>query len=151
MNTRIGAMMLARLIFGATFTLAGHAGHGCDAGVGLPSIQAATDNPSTPDKVALGRKLFFDKHLSTDGTISCASCHIPEKAFSDHLPVANGIQAFAGNAYPSKQDDDCKAQLELPSVWVSNHSNEGSAPPTGMSAPPQLKSRANYSGSARAR
>ena len=40
-------------------------------------------NPSTPGKVALGKQLFFDRRLSGDGTMSCASCHIPELAFTD--------------------------------------------------------------------
>jgi cytochrome c peroxidase len=47
---------------------------------------------STPEKVALGKKLFFDKRLSLDGTVSCASCHDPHKAFSDQLTTSIGIK-----------------------------------------------------------
>lgn len=54
------------------------------------------DNPMTAEKVALGRDLFFDKRLSADGTISCASCHEPERAFSDGKPVAEGIKGRRG-------------------------------------------------------
>jgi cytochrome c peroxidase len=41
------------------------------------------DNPLTAEKVALGRKLFFDKRLSRDETLSCGSCHEPKMAFTD--------------------------------------------------------------------
>jgi len=41
------------------------------------------DNPLTPEKIALGRRLFNDRRLSRDGLITCASCHNPDRAFSD--------------------------------------------------------------------
>ena len=44
----------------------------------------------TPEKVALGRQLFFDKRLSADGTRSCYSCHVCEKGLTDGLPKAVG-------------------------------------------------------------
>ena len=37
----------------------------------------------TADKIELGRRLFFDRRLSADGSLSCASCHRPDRAFSD--------------------------------------------------------------------
>ncbi len=40
-------------------------------------------NPQTPEKVALGKMLFFDRRLSGDGTMSCVTCHMPELAFTD--------------------------------------------------------------------
>lgn len=40
----------------------------------------------TPERVALGKQLFFDSRLSGNGTRSCASCHLPEKGFADGLP-----------------------------------------------------------------
>ncbi len=55
-------------------------------------VPAPADNPSTPEKVALGKKLFFDKRLSLDGTVSCASCHDPHKAFTDQLTTSVGIK-----------------------------------------------------------
>jgi cytochrome c peroxidase len=45
-------------------------------------------------KAALGKRLFFDKRLSGDAAISCATCHIPEKGFTDGLPLA---KAYPGN------------------------------------------------------
>lgn len=41
----------------------------------LPSILAVTNNPSTPEKVALGKALYFDPRLSSPGVFSCTSCH----------------------------------------------------------------------------
>jgi cytochrome c peroxidase len=54
------------------------------------------DNPQTPEKVALGEKLFFDGRLSADGTVACASCHDPERAFTDGRPTSVGIQGRVG-------------------------------------------------------
>ncbi len=48
------------------------------------------DNQTTPEKVALGRQLFFDKRLSVDGSRSCYSCHVCEKGLTDGLPTAEG-------------------------------------------------------------
>jgi len=49
------------------------------------------DNTTSPDKIMLGKKLFFDKQLSKDGKRSCATCHIPEKAFTDGLATSVAI------------------------------------------------------------
>lgn len=49
------------------------------------------DNPLTLEKIELGRRLFFDRRLSRDGSTSCSSCHDPDRAFSDGRAVAVGI------------------------------------------------------------
>jgi cytochrome c peroxidase len=54
------------------------------------------DNPMTPEKVALGEKLFFDKRLSADRTVSCATCHDPATAFADTNMVGIGIELKKG-------------------------------------------------------
>ena len=54
-------------------------------------------NPLTPGKVAVGRRLFFDKRLSRDRTLACASCHDPKLAFSDGRTVARGIGGAEGS------------------------------------------------------
>jgi cytochrome c peroxidase len=53
-------------------------------------------NPLTREKVELGRRFFFDKRLSRDGTLACASCHDPRLAFSDGREVARGINDAQG-------------------------------------------------------
>ncbi|PJA82863.1 MAG: hypothetical protein CO147_03450, partial [Nitrospirae bacterium CG_4_9_14_3_um_filter_44_28] len=52
------------------------------------SVPVAKNNPQTPEKIELGKKLFFDRRLSGDGTMSCATCHNPEQAFTDGLDIA---------------------------------------------------------------
>ncbi|MEX5212980.1 MAG: c-type cytochrome [Nitrospiraceae bacterium] len=54
------------------------------------------DNPITEKKVELGRLLFFDKRLSKNNTIACASCHMPALAFTDGQPVSTGIHRQLG-------------------------------------------------------
>ena len=49
------------------------------------------DNPLTEQKVALGKRLFLDPLLSRDRSVSCATCHLPERAFTDDLPTAKGV------------------------------------------------------------
>jgi cytochrome c peroxidase len=75
----------------AAFTLAA-----CFAAARLPAaglerlgdVPIPAANPQTPEKVDLGRTLFFDRRLSGDGTMSCASCHIPEQGFADGQAIA---------------------------------------------------------------
>ncbi len=59
-------------------------------------IPVPEDNPITAEKIELGRQLFFDKRLSRDNAIACASCHIPERAFTNENRVAVGIQGRRG-------------------------------------------------------
>lgn len=59
---------------------------------GFPFPDVPEDNPLTTASVQLGKALFFDPRLSRDGTISCATCHLPELAFSDGVPVSIGIE-----------------------------------------------------------
>jgi len=54
------------------------------------------DNPLTKEKVELGKLLFFDRRLSMNDIIACASCHIPSLAFTDGQPVSTGINSQQG-------------------------------------------------------
>lgn len=67
---------------------------------GLPEIR----DGFTPQEIDLGRYLFFDPVLSGDGTISCASCHDPNKGFSDGLATSIGA-------------DNHKLKRGAPSLW----------------------------------
>jgi len=60
---------------------------------GYEAMSIPADNPMSPEKIALGRQLFFDERLSSDGTKSCNSCHACEHGLTDGLPKAIG----AGN------------------------------------------------------
>lgn len=65
-------------------------------GLDEETFKIPADNPMTRDKVELGRLLFFDKRLSANGTIACATCHIPALAFTDGQPVSTGIHRQQG-------------------------------------------------------
>lgn len=59
--------------------------------LGFPEPAVPTDNPMTAAKVELGRYLFYDRRLSRDDSMACASCHKQELAFTDGLPTSVGV------------------------------------------------------------
>src|ERR1700730_18539129 len=60
------------------------------------SIYIPADNGLTADRIALGRKLYFDTRLSKDGTLACATCHDVSRGFTDHRSVSEGIGDHLG-------------------------------------------------------
>jgi cytochrome c peroxidase len=61
--------------------------------LGLPPLAVPADNPLTSEKVELGRRLFYDRRLSLNGTLSCAMCHVPDQGFTNNeLATAVGIE-----------------------------------------------------------
>src|SRR5215471_2349255 len=64
---------------------------------GLPPLAWPAANRYSAAKVELGRYLYFDKRLSADDTVSCATCHDPKFAFTDGAAVSTGIRAQKGN------------------------------------------------------
>jgi cytochrome c peroxidase len=68
----------------------------------LPMPPAGVDSiedlpsPPAPERVRLGRWLFYDTRLSADGTVSCATCHVPDRAFSNGTRFALGTGGHAG-------------------------------------------------------
>ncbi|MGH9571508.1 MAG: cytochrome-c peroxidase [Candidatus Angelobacter sp.] len=62
----------------------------------LPAVPIPAASPQTPAKIALGEHLFFDRRLSLDYSSSCATCHAPDKAFTDGLPRAKGFKGALG-------------------------------------------------------
>ncbi len=64
-----------------------------DNSLGLPRLDALENTPASIDKIKLGRKLFMDRRLSHNNTISCAMCHVPEQGFTvNQLATAVGIE-----------------------------------------------------------
>ncbi len=88
-------------------------------GVLPPEIPA--DNPPTAEKVALGRKLYFDRRISTDGTVACATCHDPRHAFVD--PRGTPTSAGVGGALGTRN-----APTVLNAAFLSSQFWDGRAP-----------------------
>ena len=57
---------------------------------GFPTPKESADNPLTEAKIELGRHLFYDMRMSVNQTMACASCHLPERAFTDGRPTSIG-------------------------------------------------------------
>jgi cytochrome c peroxidase len=73
------------------------AGQEASPPLGLPHVPIPEDNPQTPEKIALGEKLYMEKRFSTDGEVGCFTCHDPEKAFTDSpLKTSEGIDKLTG-------------------------------------------------------
>jgi cytochrome c peroxidase len=83
-------------------------------------IAQPADNPTTPEKVELGRLLFFDPILSDDNTLSCAHCHHPHLGFSDGLPRSLGR---GGKGAGRERTGGIELTRGAPSLWntVYNH------------------------------
>jgi len=90
----------ALLALASTGSLSGQSPGPGAAAPGIPAdlIEFSTpdDNPPSPEKIALGEKLFNDKRLSADGSTACATCHDPEKGFTDRLQTSRGIRDQVG-------------------------------------------------------
>jgi cytochrome c peroxidase len=91
----------------------------------FPIMEIPFDNQLTQARIDLGRKLFYEPLLSLDSTVSCATCHLQENAFTDGLPISIGADGVLGmrNAptlanigySPSFFDDGGVETLELQS------------------------------------
>jgi cytochrome c peroxidase len=62
-----------------------------------PKAVVPLANPITKGKYELGRQLYFDPRVSLDGTVSCATCHNPDKGWTDNMPVSIGINGQTGS------------------------------------------------------
>lgn len=86
--------MLGRLC-GVMWLLCGTLGWS-EVPAGLPEVKHPADNPPTAEKISLGKQLYFDPRLSADNTISCASCHDPQKGWSNGEQFATGVGGAKG-------------------------------------------------------
>ncbi len=96
--------------------------------LGLPAVPLPVDNPITKEKVALGRKLFFDRRLSINDTFSCAICHIPEQGFTNNeIQTAVGVEGRSvrrnsptiyNTAYLTKLFHDGRESTLEQQVWA---------------------------------
>jgi len=65
-------------------------------GLQASSAYVPENNPPTRERVELGRMLYFDRRLSVDSTVSCATCHDPEHAFAEPRPTSTGVGGKVG-------------------------------------------------------
>lgn len=85
-------VLLAGLLAGALLTAPAFAGS-----LGLPEVPVPADNPQTPEKIALGDKLFNDTRFSSTGEVSCATCHDEAKAGTDSpRKTPEGVNKLTG-------------------------------------------------------
>jgi len=99
MRTRDAVLILPLgvvIAVGLASTVRSDEGFQLDIPKGLEAMTIPRDNPLTEKKIELGKQLFFDTRLSADNTISCASCHDPEKGWSNAAAVATGIDGQKG-------------------------------------------------------
>ncbi|MBL8223312.1 MAG: cytochrome-c peroxidase, partial [Bryobacterales bacterium] len=79
--------------------------------LGLLPVQFPKDNPYSPAKAELGKLLYFDVRLSGDNSVSCATCHAPQHAYTDGKPVSTGIRGQKGGR-------------SAPTIWNAAWNNE---------------------------
>jgi cytochrome c peroxidase len=95
--------------------------------LGLPPVPVPENNPVSRQKIALGRKLFYDRRLSLNDTFSCAMCHVPEQGFtSNELAMAVGMEGRSvrrnsptiyNSAYAVKLFHDGREQTLEQQAW----------------------------------
>src|SRR2546422_5430446 len=67
------------------------------------------DNPQTPEKIALGQRLFFDGRLSADGSVACSTCHDPARAFTEREVR---FDRYRGSRRPAQRADHSERPLQ---------------------------------------
>jgi cytochrome c peroxidase len=95
----IRLVMLWATVCSGLFAPLGHgaAGAGAPTDIGpLPPPPIPADNPMTPEKIELGKQLFFDSRLSADGSLACVSCHLPDQGWTTNTPLSP--------AYPTQME-----------------------------------------------
>lgn len=101
----------------------------------LPKDAATAEFPVTPERVALGRKLFFDPRISLDGTVSCARCHQPALYGTDGLPTAIGVK---DRANPRGGPTILNAALEFVEHWRGDRKNVEDQAMQALIGPPSF-------------
>jgi cytochrome c peroxidase len=124
--------------------------------LGLPEVPIPDDNPITEEKVKLGKKLFFDRRLSLNNTISCAICHVPEQGFTNHeiltavgfegRSVKRNAPTIYNTAYYSKLFHDGRETTLEHQAWQPMLAKNEMANPSIGALVEKLKSLKDYDG-----
>jgi cytochrome c peroxidase len=80
-------------------------------------VNSTADNSLSAEKIALGKKLFFDTRLSIDESVSCATCHLPAFGFTDRKKVSEGVE----NRKTDRNSPSILNAIFLPTVMFDAH------------------------------
>ena len=96
MTSRTSSSLM--ILFAAVFSLTASGQSNIPQGIPVSQWRKhiPSDNPMSTEKIKLGETLYFDKRLSADGTVSCATCHDPASAFTDRNATAVGVRSSLG-------------------------------------------------------
>jgi cytochrome c peroxidase len=101
----------------------------------LPKVMESPENPVTPEKVALGRRLFFETRVSLDGTVGCVRCHQPFLYATDALPKAIGA---LGRLNPRNAPTVMNAALQFVAHWRGDRKNVEDQAMQALVGPPSF-------------
>lgn len=101
----------------------------------LPANMGTAEFPITPERVALGRALFFDPRASLDGTVSCSKCHLPALYGTDGLPKAIGVKSRDN---PRNSPTVLNAALEFVAHWRGDRKNVEDQATKALIGPPSF-------------
>jgi cytochrome c peroxidase len=101
----------------------------------LPKTMTTPDNPITPEKVALGRKLFFEPRVSEDGTVSCARCHPPSLYGTDGLEKPIGAEHRVN---PRNAPTVLNAALQISAHWRGDRKSVEDQATQALVGPPSF-------------
>lgn len=99
----------------------------------LPKVIESKDNPITPEKVTLGKMLFYDTRISVDGTVSCFKCHWI------NLYATDGLKKSIGNNYklnPRNSPSVFNAAGQISEHWIGNRSSVEDQAKQALIGPP---------------
>ncbi len=101
----------------------------------LPSVMTSTENPVTPEKVKLGKILFYETRISVDGTVSCAKCHPVSHYAVDGLRVAVGNNCKLN---PRNAPTVFNAAGQISEHWIGNRKNVEDQAKQALTGPPSF-------------
>jgi len=101
----------------------------------LPKDMATAEHPVTPERVELGRKLFFDPRISADGAVSCSRCHLPALYATDGLAKPLGAH---DRANPRNAPTVLNAALQFKAHWRGDRADVEEQAKKALIGPPSF-------------
>lgn len=101
----------------------------------LPAQMASAKNPITPEKVTLGKILFYEPRISADGTVSCSKCHPMGLYAADGLPMAIGNSCKTN---PRNAPTVLNAAAQISAHWIGNRTSVEDQAKQALIGPPSF-------------